>query len=339
MWSGDINIEVRKLGGFFKRQSRDDAEGINRYNEMDVINSVSGQLIAERNISGVTDSIITNRLPDMPRAAGNDMFLSFNGYMFFSESDRGMVRENNQDAAFSGSYRYNAFNRALSMGIGIVADGMGGLSKGEVASSIAVTSVSTYMYARMAEYVQANASMELPHSQVVLGHISESMQNANKLIWDRGFALGDRIGTTFTGVFLMGRVAYFGHVGDSRAYLIDTSNGSMDRVSRDHSLVGRLVEMGQISEAEAKSHPRRNEIYKTLGLNEVVEADTYYRMINMNSIILLMSDGLWEFVDDAVMLQEIKGSRDLAKSAKVLVDMAKRNGGHDNITIMIIKPF
>jgi protein phosphatase len=76
-----------------------------------------------------------------------------------------------------------------------------------------------------------------------------------------------------------------------------------------------------------------------LGLNEIVEADTYYRMINTNSIILLMSDGLWEFVDDAVMLQEIMGSSDLAKSAKVLVDMAKRNGGHDNITIMIIKPF
>jgi PPM family protein phosphatase len=324
---------------FFKKWFKDDTEGITAKDEDDVINTISGELIAENSIrDGNNGTIDTNKLPEIPLNIITETYKGFSNYLFFSESNCGMVRNNNQDSIFTGVFKYNVANQNINSGIGIVADGMGGLSMGEVASSTVITVFSTYMCARLSEYVQDAATRGLPHSQVILGHISDAIKNTNSIVWDKGAALGEVIGTTFTGVVLLGNTAYFGHVGDSRGYIINIEDKTIEKITRDHSLVGRLVEMGQITEKDAKSHPRRNEIYKMLGLRNEIEVDTYYRIINKNSIILLMSDGLWEFVDDDYILDVIIKNNDYSIAVKAMIDLANKNGGYDNISVVIIKP-
>jgi PPM family protein phosphatase len=330
---------VKLLGSFFKKLFKDDTENITHMDEIDVLQSVSNELMAENHIVNINSPVITNKLPEFSHDLTSKSINSFSKYQILGNSHTGMVREHNQDSIFTGVFSYKISNISVNAGIGIVADGMGGLSMGEIASSTAITSVSTYLNARLSEYIQNILnSGSLPHSRVIMEHINDAMVNANKILWDKGSGFGESIGTTFTGVFLLGNVAYFGHVGDSRAYIIDKEKKSIEKVTRDHSLVGRLIEMGSITDKEAKSHPRRNEIYKMLGLRNVIEVDTYYRIINKNSIILIMSDGLWEFVDDSEMLDEILKSNDLLKSIDTLIDKANENGGHDNISLVITKP-
>lgn len=330
---------MKNLTGLFKRIFKDDTEGITRKEEEDVINSVASQLMAQNAIVNEDTTVDTNKLPEFSQGIDAEIFSGFRGYMFYSCSNPGMVRKNNQDSTFTVEYKYYIADRSLCAGMAIVADGMGGLSMGEIASSTAIASVSTYMNARLSEYIQDIVFKGLPHGQVILGHIGDAMVNANTIVWDRGAQLGEQIGTTFTGAFFLGNVAYFGHVGDSRAYIIDIESKSMEKVTRDHSLVGRLVEMGHITAKDAKNHPRRNEIYKMLGLRKEIEVDTYYRIINKNCVILIMSDGLWEFVDENDMLNHILGSTDLSRSAQTIIDLANKNGGYDNISLVIVKPF
>jgi len=326
------------LGGFFKRLFKDDTGNVSRMDEEDVINLVSRELTADNSILNDKLSVDTNRLPEIPMDNEAEAFKGFSGYLFYSVSNPGMVRKSNQDATFTGELKYFTRDKYISAGMGMVADGMGGLSMGEIASSTAIASVSTYLYARLTEYIVESLSHGLPHGQVVLGHISDSIKNANSIVLSKGQVIGDKIGTTFTCAFFIGSIAYFGHVGDSRAYIIDTKNGTIEKVTRDHSLVGRLVEMGNITEDEAKKHPRRNEIYRMLGLRDEIEVDTYYRILNKDSMVMIMSDGLWEFVDDSEMLDEVMKNNDISEVANILVEIANKNGGYDNISLVIAKP-
>lgn len=328
------------MTGFFKKLFKDDTEGITRKEEEEVIKSVAGGLMSGSDAAkGGSYSVITNKLPEF--IADKNTAEAFQGFSRLAVSARtspGMVRESNQDSVFTGEYKYYIGDRPLFGAIGIVADGMGGLSKGEIASSMAAASVSTYLSARISEYAQGAVFRGLPHGQVVLGHISDAIRNANTIIWSKGAELGESIGTTLTCTFLLGNIAYFGHAGDSRAYLIDTEKRSIEKITKDHSLVGKLVEMGHITEKESKTHPRRNEIYKMLGLRSEIDVDTYYRIINKNSVILIMSDGLWEYIDEDEMLSRVLKEGDISNTVIELVSQANKNGGHDNISLVAIKP-
>jgi protein phosphatase len=279
----------------------------------------------------------TNELPCAGRKIPGDGARVSSSFEYYSESCPGMIRKNNQDSTFTGVFKYCTSNNNFSVCIGMVADGIGGLARGEVASSIAVASVNLRITHALCEHVKKNGGTQFQGS-AVSNILSESIKTANRIIYDKGINLNEKIGTTFTGVIVLGGTAYFGHVGDSRAYIIDREKKSIERVTRDHSLVGRLVELGHITDQEARVHPRRNEIYKMLGFENEVEVDTYYRNINSSSIILLVSDGLWELIEDAVILNVILDGCSISAGAKKLVEMANRNGGYDNISIVVIKP-
>lgn len=326
------------LDGFFKKLFKTDTENVTSEDEIEVINMLSDEILAEESIFKGNSSKDTNKLTVIPDEIAARVFKDFSYYQFYTLSNPGMVRENNQDSIFTGDFKFYSANRVISAGIGIVADGMGGLSYGETASTASISSVSTYMYARLSEYVMNNQFQASPHSEIILGHIRDAIQNANNIVIEKGRELGEEIGTTLTLAFIFGGIAYFGHVGDSRAYLINRSNKTIEQITKDHSLIGRLVEMGKMTEEEAKTHPRRNEIYRMLGLRNEVQVDTYYRIINKDSIIVLMSDGLWEFVKDEDLFNEIINSNDLSRSANNLIDLANKNGGLDNISVAIIKP-
>lgn len=319
----------------FKKLFKENKVDIITKDEVDIINSLSSENKAEESIVRDESSGKTNRLPELYEKIAANLFNTISIYQFYSYSDLGKVRKNNEDSIFTASYKFHIANEEVSSGMGIVADGMGGLDSGEAASKSAIASVSTYMYARLSEYIEK----EIPTSETILNHMAAAIQNANTIVKNKGEELVEEIGTTLTALFLLGNVAYFGHVGDSRAYVIDTKRESIEKVTRDHSLVGKLVEMGELSEEQAKSHPRRNEIYRMLGLRKEIEVDTFYRIVNKDSIILLMSDGLWEFVEDSIILHEILNSNNLLEAAKKLIQRANNNGGLDNISIVIVKAF
>lgn len=332
-------VGVSNLAGLFKRAAATPKnEDVGKNFEVNRVKNMSHEVNTENTIimDGVSDDD-TNELPAGNAGAYSEILQGFQHFIYCSRTSPGRVRKNNQDSTYAGNFNYNIMDGSINICIGMVADGMGGLAMGEVASLTAVTTISAQILNKLSFYIGCNAGIPTDDN-VVSGILSDAMQSANNAIYEKGERLNQQIGTTFTGVVIMGKTAYFGHVGDSRAYIIDTRAKSLRKITRDHSLVGRLVEMGQITDREARSHPRRNEIYRMLGLKNDIEMDTLSLGLDEASMILLMSDGLWELVDDSEILEEMLKSSDLSECAGNLIKKANENGGYDNISIVVIKP-
>ena len=125
------------------------------------------------------------------------------------------------------------------------------------------------------------------------------------------------------------------HVGDSRCYLINRDG--IDKVSRDHSLIGRLVEIGQITPEQASKHPQRNLIYRSLGTYPNVEVDLYQRPMKIGDTLLLCSDGLTGHVADEELQEIVLASKDPHQASQRLVNLANQRGGEDNITVILVQ--
>ncbi len=242
--------------------------------------------------------------------------------MIISEStDVGMKREFNED-----SYKAQLFNGG-KFGFAVVCDGMGGMAAGNVASQTAVDTI-----AKAAENnLNFNAS---PNSLADM--LNRFIQSANAVVYD--MAVADQnlkgMGTTVVTAVLKGDTVSFAHAGDSRAYLY--SDGLLTQITTDHSVVQSMVESGHITEDEAKNHPNKNIITRAVGVHPDIEVDTGVLDIKKDDIILLCTDGLTNCVDHASM-QELIGNTDFSDLAKTLVDLANKNGGVVNITVVAIK--
>ena len=203
-----------------------------------------------------------------------------------------------------------------------VADGMGGAQAGELASSLAAAA--------------------LKDSQEPGGggeeRVDELIQQANRRVYERQSqdAAASGMGTTMTVALVEdGRVA-FGHVGDSRAYLI--RGGALEQLTEDHSLVAELVRSGRLSPEEAEGHPQRSVITRALGTDPDVDVDTFSVETRPGDLFLICSDGLTSMVDDEAILEEIARNRhDLKSAAKALVRAANKGGGEDNITVVFFE--
>ena len=203
-----------------------------------------------------------------------------------------------------------------------VADGMGGAQAGELASSLAAAA--------------------LKDSQEPSGggeeRVDELIQQANRRVYERQSqdAAASGMGTTMTVALVEdGRVA-FGHVGDSRAYLI--RGGALEQLTEDHSLVAELVRSGRLSPEEAEGHPQRSVITRALGTDPDVDVDTFSVETKLGDLFLICSDGLTSMVDDETILEEIARNRhDLKSAAKALVRAANKGGGEDNITVVFFE--
>jgi protein phosphatase len=141
-------------------------------------------------------------------------------------------------------------------------------------------------------------------------------------------------GTTVTAALGFGQMVYVGHVGDSRAYLINRFG--IEKVSRDHSLVGRLIESGQITPEQAATHPQRNLIYRSLGTYANVEVDIYQRQFKIGDWLLLCSDGLTGHLLDEELQVVVMQTADPNLAARKLVNLANQRGGEDNITVVLV---
>lgn len=249
---------------------------------------------------------------------------------FGVNSDIGMIRNNNQDSM------YVFFGTSVSaegqpdFGLFIVADGMGGHHDGERASAIASRVVAQHVIENF--YLPM---MKAPNSEsdrpIVSEVLSQAMQKANE-----GVA-GEvpEGGTTVTAAAILGDLLYIAHVGDSRAYLI--TNEGIEQVTRDHSLVQRLIELDQLTQEEAALHPQRNVLYRAIGQSAEVEVDAVTRRLSPGARLLLCSDGLWNQVEPDNLKQIVITSKNPQDACDHLVRVANERGGPDNITVILIQ--
>lgn len=239
----------------------------------------------------------------------------------------GRQRERNEDALFSLTSILSDGNMELPFGVFIVADGMGGHEHGEVASGVAVRAMAEYILSR--SYIPF-LSMEDRQR----GSLQEVMENGVIQAQQAVVRYAPGGGTTLTAALIVGEQVTLAHVGDSRAYFV-YPDGRMQVVTQDHSLVHRLVELGQISEQEALVHPQRNVLYRALGQSEPFRPDIHTHPMPHPGYLMICSDGLWGVLSDQEMFQIIASARNPAFACKSLVDAANAAGGPDNISVIL----
>ena len=234
----------------------------------------------------------------------------------YSATDVGQKRKMNQDYVFVSQEPVGNLPNLFA-----VADGMGGHNAGDYASAHAVQT--------LVSQIQADADFN------PIKVIRHAIEAANTEIIDQ--AQRDEglrgMGTTMVVATIVGNYAYVANVGDSRLYVVQ---GQIRQVTRDHSLVQEMVRLGEINAEEARNHPDKNISTRAIGVKETVAVDCFEEKIGIRDVILLCSDGLTNMVSDEQIQQIIKTEKNLQKAAELLVETANRNGGRDNITVLLI---
>jgi len=242
----------------------------------------------------------------------------------------GKQRDHNEDTLFTFTATIGGNKTHFPFGIFIIADGMGGHQNGEVASEMAVRAMSSYLMGTLYTPIFGIApTMPEDSIQEILAHGIEAAHQAVIKSAPGG-------GTTLTAVVVIGNRMNIAHVGDSRAYAVHL-DGRMQVLSRDHSLVKRLEELGQITAEEAEIHPQRNVLYRALGQKEPFEPDLTTAPLPKPGYLLLCSDGLWGVVPDAEMFRLIAKAPSPHRACRNLVEAANAAGGPDNITAILIR--
>jgi protein phosphatase len=262
-----------------------------------------------------------------PSAFGRAIEQRFDGFagityrpLLGAMSDVGLIRQLNED---NWGWRKLSGRSALY----VVADGMGGHESGEVASMLAVETI-----CRIAQEREAVAS---PGIDAVENLLDEAFQTANNTIKDQAEERGTDMGTTLVSTLILeGKMAFIANVGDSRAYLM--RNDALHQVSRDHSLVAKMVEKGRITADEARSHPHSNILLRTVGTEHDVDIDLFRVDLEGGDRILLCSDGLWGEVEDRQIEEILRYNLDPRFAARELIRAAHQGGGKDNVTLLVI---
>ena len=239
-------------------------------------------------------------------------------------------RGNNEDSALAILVNEELTGSPPPMGLFIVADGMGGHQDGEHASSITARTLAQYV---LSDVVIPQLENNSPSSdqKTIPEVLSEGMAAANASVQDQ--VPGG--GTTATCAVIRGDLAYIAHVGDSRAYLY--VDGNLEVITRDHLLVRRLQELGQLTAQEADTHPQRNVLYRAIGQSDSLEIDAATRRLTPSSRMLLCSDGLWGVIGDEGIRKVLRECSDPQEACDRLIDAANASGGQDNITAVIIQ--
>jgi serine/threonine protein phosphatase PrpC len=224
-------------------------------------------------------------------------------------------------------------SKGRSWGLFIVADGMGGHAAGEVASGLAIRGAAEVV---LSAYLTPTLDADAPYDEAQLKEIvKRAILQGNQYVLNEARARGNDMGTTITMALVAGDRAVVGNVGDSRTYLY--RDGELRRISKDHSLVMRLVDLGQITEDDIYSHPQRNAVLRSLGDKPDVEVDLFALRLKPGDSLFLCCDGQWEMTRDARMAEIITQHADPQEACDALIVAANEAGGEDNITSVIVK--
>lgn len=236
-------------------------------------------------------------------------------------TDEGLVRDHNEDC----------ISWFPEKGLAILADGMGGHNAGEVASELAVTSITDALEEILSPEIKDVCDLdfkEVVHEAVIFAN-DEINQHAKLHPECTG------MGTTIVMTLFHGNSVILASVGDSRIYRF--RKGELKQVTTDHSLVQEMIDNGYMSEEEAIKSTNRNLITRALGISEDVKVDVTQNDIEKDDIYLLCSDGLSDMINDEEIFSAlVKFRQDLKRASEELVKLAKEHGGHDNVSVILV---
>ncbi|MEC7839124.1 MAG: Stp1/IreP family PP2C-type Ser/Thr phosphatase [Chlamydiota bacterium] len=238
----------------------------------------------------------------------------------YGMSDIGLVRDNNEDV----------WLELPDINTYVLADGMGGHRAGEVAATQAVDSFSK----EMKKILDKKTSFSLGEIRSEIEHV---MQLVNTHVYNMGCRDPELkgMGTTLCCLYFHKDGLIRAHIGDSRIYRL--RNGEFKQITKDHSLMRELVDLGQLDEKGEKEFVYKNIITKAVGTEPYVEASVYVSDLEFGDTYLICSDGLSDVVSAPSMKEVIEGEGDLKNKGDGLIRLAKEKGGHDNITIVLLK--
>jgi len=252
-------------------------------------------------------------------------------FVVATRSDRGYKRKYkpNEDSLFAVVGAQSQASAFQDLGLFVVADGMGGHANGKDASNLAIQTIEE----RVIPELKSTAPMrEEDYIQLLINGV----QSANLAVHQRNMEQHADMGTTMTAALIVDTTAYVANVGDSRTYLYRKSEG-LKKITNDHSVVASLVTAGIINADDVYTHPKRNQIYRSLGEKPTVEVDIFSVALQPGDILLLCCDGLWEMTRDHVIQDILLTMPDLSQVGQALIQAALDGGGDDNISVVLVK--
>ncbi len=268
-------------------------------------------------------------------------------------TDVGLVRELNEDSvlAFNLTQYYESVQTQI--GLYIVSDGMGGEAAGEVASRVTVRAVAEWVTDKLIsaslkstqkERIAAPTQTGGLRLSIVDGHemattemLKKAVLKANQEVLSYARKNPDEsgLGATCTVAMMVGEVLTIAHVGDSRCYLL--SGEKLEQLTEDHSVVQKMINTGNLSRTQARVHPYRNVIYRSIGADEQLEVDIIRRTLSSGDVIMLCSDGLNGMLGDDQIRDILMVNLDPNEAAKELVVAANAAGGDDNTSVVVVR--
>ncbi|HEX8183157.1 MAG TPA: Stp1/IreP family PP2C-type Ser/Thr phosphatase [Blastocatellia bacterium] len=268
-------------------------------------------------------------------------------------TDVGLIRELNEDSVLALNLTQYFESVQTQIGLYIVSDGMGGEAAGEVASRVSVRAVAEWVTDKL-----ISASLKSTHEEKIAAPtktgglrlaiadgnemattemLRQAVVNANREVLNYARANPDErgLGATLTVAMIVGEVLTIAHVGDSRCYLL--SGDRLEQLTEDHSLVQKMVNTGSLSRTEARIHPYRNVIYRSIGADEQIEIDVIRRKLKSGDMIMLCSDGLNGMLSDDEIRDILMVNPDPNAAAKELVVAANASGGEDNTSVIVVR--
>lgn len=268
-------------------------------------------------------------------------------------TDVGLVRELNEDSLLALNLTQYFESVQTQIGLYIVSDGMGGEAAGEVASRVSVRAVAEWVTDKLISASLKSTREEKIAAPTHTGGLRlaiadgnemattemlrQAVVNANYEVLKYAQANPDErgLGATLTVAMIVGEVLTIAHVGDSRCYLL--SGDRLEQLTEDHSLVQKMVNTGNLSRMEARIHPYRNVIYRSIGADEKIEIDLLRRRLKSGDMIMLCSDGLNGMLSDDEIRDILMVNPDPNAAAKELVVAANAAGGEDNTSVIVVR--
>lgn len=354
--------EVVEAGVAYWRQRLDQTEGVAREQAAAALKDLSRILdsLAAQIAQGRETVRITGRMPDAPRLCrtcgrGNrrtarycvacgaplrpdvrpsTQALPARTLIVAARTDRGRIRPLNEDTIYAGEFTTSAERIGTLL---IVADGMGGHQAGEVASSLAVQALKQMLTEAL--------NVRLPADDAAWHTLlREAVSEANRRIYalSRADSAKQGMGATLTVAIVTATRAHLAHVGDCRAYLMNpagvTGNDAVwIQLTTDHTVVARLVDIGQLTLEQARTHPQRHMVYRALGVDPTTEVDTLSLALAPGDVLLLCSDGLVNHVDNDELARTVLEAPSADAACERLITLANQRGGADNISVVIAR--
>jgi serine/threonine protein phosphatase PrpC len=268
-------------------------------------------------------------------------------------TDVGLVRELNEDSVLALNLTQYYESVQTQIGLYIVSDGMGGEAAGEVASRVSVRAVAEWMTEKLISASLKSTREEKIAAPTQTGGLRLAIADGNEMAttemlrkavihanrevmaYARAHPDARGLGATVTVAMIVGDVLTIAHVGDSRCYLL--SGEHLVQLTEDHSLVQRMINTGNLSRSEARVHPYRNVIYRSIGADEQIEIDIIRRKLASGDVLLLCSDGLNGMLGDDQIHDILMVNPDPNSAAKELVVAANAAGGEDNTSVLVVR--